>query len=297
MVVAPDFSALQALLTGLARAGTLRYLPNPGNAGDGLIAAATWQLFEAWGLLPQVEVASTPARGDAFVYGGGGNLVPAYPDARRALEAALAVEVGTFVLLAQTIRGHEALLGRLDSRFHLFCRDVESHDHVRQHAPRAQAWLTHDLALGLDVQRLRAQPRRRWPWVANRSRAPRYLKWRLASLRIQPDAAGRLTLMRSDSESGQALNWPEAQDLSSRYHSGFATRAEADCIAQEFLSKLDTAAAVTSDRLHACIGAALLGKQVTMLDNGYGKNLAVYTHSLVGRHPTVMFHEGTLHAE
>ena len=294
---APDFSALQALLAGLAASGRLRCQPNPGNAGDGLIASATWQLFERWGLMPKIEAATAPARDDVFLFGGGGNLVPAYPDARRALEAALAVEVGTFVLLPQTIRGHETLLGRLDNRFHLFCRDVESHEHVRRHAPHAHAYLTHDLALGLDAWRLLAQPVQRWPWIASWRRARRYAKWHRALRGIQPDATGRLTLMRADVESGQPGRWPKAQDLSSRYTSSFPSRAEADCVTGDFLRKLDSAQAVVSDRLHVCIGAALLGKRVTMVDNDYGKNRAVYEHSLAGRFPAVTFHAGDVHAE
>jgi exopolysaccharide biosynthesis predicted pyruvyltransferase EpsI len=293
----PDFSLLRTLLAGLAASGTLRYQPNPGNAGDGLIASATWQLFERWGLLTKIEAATAPARDDVFLFGGGGNLVPSYPDARRALEAALAVEVGTFVLLPQTIRGHAELLDRLDGRFHLFCRDVASHDWVRQHAPRAQAYLTHDLALGLDARALLAQPPRRWPWIASWRRARRYAKWHRALSGIQPDATGTLTLMRADVESSQPGRWPKDQDLSSRYTSSFPSRAEADCVTGDFLRKLDGAKQVRSDRLHVCIGAALLGKRVTMVDNDYGKNRAVYDHSLSGRFPAVTFHASDAHAE
>jgi exopolysaccharide biosynthesis predicted pyruvyltransferase EpsI len=43
---------------------------------------------------------------------------------------------------------------------------------------------------------------------------------------------------------------------------------------------LDRATAIRTNRLHVGIGAALLGKQVELSDNSYGKIKAVYAASL-----------------
>jgi exopolysaccharide biosynthesis predicted pyruvyltransferase EpsI len=47
-----------------------------------------------------------------------------------------------------------------------------------------------------------------------------------------------------------------------------------------FLEFIRTAPPIVTDRLHVAIGAALLGKTCALHDNSYGKNAAVYRHSL-----------------
>jgi exopolysaccharide biosynthesis predicted pyruvyltransferase EpsI len=46
---------------------------------------------------------------------------------------------------------------------------------------------------------------------------------------------------------------------------------------------------VATDRLHVGIGAALLGKTCRLHDNSYGKNRAVYDHSIRNHFPAVVF--------
>src|SRR5690625_2556576 len=77
-------AALVRFLQGVCRDGKVFYVPNPGNAGDSLIAAATFQVLRQagirWKLLDHRQV--SPTKDCTLLYGGGGNLVRYYDSAR-----------------------------------------------------------------------------------------------------------------------------------------------------------------------------------------------------------------------
>lgn len=273
-------SPWQLIARLLKDSGRLRFIANPGNAGDALIASATWQLFDRLGVTVVASRARHIKSGDVVVYGGGGNFVPMYGDARVALATALERGVQRFILLPHTVRGHETLLGSLDQRFSLFCRDVLSLEHVRRHAPHAQASLCPDMALGLDVQALRRrvasiQVQLAARWAAQRQRHwGSYRNWRIATRHMEPAENGRLQVLRSDVEAaGQPGD--KAGDLPGLYNSNLRSRAECDAISERLLAVVDRSKSVHTDRLHVAIAAQLLGKPVTLADNSYGKNHAV----------------------
>lgn len=59
-------------------------------------------------------------------------------------------------------------------------------------------------------------------------------------------------------------------------------RGEADQVSFDFLQVIDRARIVETNRLHVGIGAALMGKEVILHDNSYGKLGAVFEASLRG---------------
>jgi exopolysaccharide biosynthesis predicted pyruvyltransferase EpsI len=281
-----DWRELSQLLTDLARSGPpVHYVPNTGNAGDALIASATWQLFDALGIAPRLSSLRALRGGDIAIYGGGGNLVPEYRDCAWFLKRCLAVGVARAVVLSHTVRGHEAVLRRLDERFTIICRDAESLTWVRQTASRASTLFAPDMTLQLDVPAL-------FGWCARRSNQVRftlngarsgwllkYWQWRRQAARLQP-VDGLLTVLRSDIEAVPELVGTRQQDLSVLYGSSFRSRLEADFVSRDFLKVLLQARRVYTNRLHVGIGAALLGKQVQLSDNSYGKIRAVFEASL-----------------
>ena len=101
------------------------YVPNTGNAGDALIASGAWQLFDQIGIAPTICRTREIRAGDIAIYAGGGNLVPEYKDCSLFLQQCLDVGVAKALVLPHTIRGYETLLGRLDNRFFLYCRDFD----------------------------------------------------------------------------------------------------------------------------------------------------------------------------
>lgn len=57
--------------------------------------------------------------------------------------------------------------------------------------------------------------------------------------------------------------------------------------AADMLPENDCYGEIRTNRLHVGIVGALLGKRVVLHDNSYGKNRAVWEHSLAGRFPDV----------
>ncbi len=275
------------LLAGVGHSD-IEFIPNLGNAGDALLNAGAWQLFEAIGIRPEVyRPGRVPKSAQIYVYSGGGNLVPLYSGARDAIEARITEPFRSFVMLPHTIRGHENLLARMDERFHLICRDVLSWQHVRDHAPRAHRYLADDLALMLDLDWVFS------PWrnalrlvqlMLSPHSLKRYLLWRRSIRAIRPDK-GVLRLMRVDEESRSQGSADPRMDLSAQYGSFFSTRGEAELVTRDFLAVLQRAERVETDRLHVGIGASLLGKDVRLLDNSYGKNKGIYELSMQARFP------------
>jgi exopolysaccharide biosynthesis predicted pyruvyltransferase EpsI len=271
------------------RAGRLVYVPNRGNAGDALIASAAWQFFDE---LPQAPVClpiEELRSGDRAIFGGGGVFVPAYPAAARWLQVFARAGLSGLVILPQTFRGNEAELAELGPECTLFCREWVSYDFVERIASRCDVRFAPDLALGLDIAALRARleavgrGHRAIDQIAllYSSSARRYRRWLRKLAAVEPDAAGRLEVFRSDAER-TAAGGEKAQltDVSDFYGSGFRERLECDRITLDLLDLLDTAQLVETNRLHVGIGAALLGKQVILHDNSYGKLRAIYDASL-----------------
>jgi exopolysaccharide biosynthesis predicted pyruvyltransferase EpsI len=100
-----------------------------------------------------------------------------------------------------------------------------------------------------------------------------------------------MRLMRVDVESRYSGMYPHKYDLSSKHQSAYKERWEAELVSRDFFDVLNRADHIVSDRLHVCIGGALLGKKVTMLDNSYGKNCSVFLTSMQENFPRVAFPE------
>jgi exopolysaccharide biosynthesis predicted pyruvyltransferase EpsI len=268
--------------------GRILYYPNPGNAGDALIATATWQCFDRLGIRPTVTQPAGFARNAHVVLGGGGNLIPQYHDIANALQACLEHQVSSCLLLPHTIRGHETLLNRLDRRFTLLCRDHASLMHVQRHAPNATALLADDMALALDIAALRHRTslmRHRLALLLDRDWLKRRRKWRRALSRQKPDAEGMLTVLRSDVEANTSVPRPSGPDVMHFYTTRCLKRAGCDQATMDIIELLRSAKSVLTDRLHVALPSAILGLEVNILDNNYGKLSAVWETSLQGRYP------------
>jgi exopolysaccharide biosynthesis predicted pyruvyltransferase EpsI len=295
-VPASEWSALVQFLRDFAtRADDLCYVPNPGNAGDALIASGTWQLFDTMGLRPRVVPAGEVTRGASAIYSGGGNLVPEYQDCARFLDRCMSIGVKEVVLLPHTIRGNAELLGRLDERFTLICRDQKSLEWCNSVTKAAKTMPSHDLALLLDIGSLRRRCRGLLPLTAlvigtRRSGHLRsYLQWRRYARSVQP-VNGILRVFRADVEAVASHLGSRLQDVSGAYISDYVDRVEHDYVAKDLLELIARAEAIVTNRLHVGMAAALLGKRVRLYDNSYGKIRDVYESSLKDC-ALVSFHE------
>jgi exopolysaccharide biosynthesis predicted pyruvyltransferase EpsI len=241
----------------------IHFFPNPGNAGDGFIAHATYELFSRFGVSYTAYKGSEIAQGDPVVIGGGGNLVEGrYTDVATLVRNHSERQV---VLLPHTIVGYADIVAKTADKLTLFIRDPVSHAlALANGADPKRTFLSHDLTFFLNRSVL----------------APFHKlgKGILYALRTDRESSGVLAI--SPDNIDLSLSW--CGDLwSDPLFCKMSTESLASYIAQ-FES-------VLTDRLHISILSAMLGKQVTMLPNSYFKNRAVWEHSLQSRFPNLRF--------
>jgi exopolysaccharide biosynthesis predicted pyruvyltransferase EpsI len=282
--LAPMRAEMEVFLRGFAGQRIL-YLPNPGNGGDSLIAAATFAAFHRAGIDYRVIGPDAEVQGETVFLGGGGNFIPLYHDIRDALNRFLG-RARRIVLLPHTIRGNEDLLTRLDESCTLFCRDVESLHWLRLLRLRAEARLAHDMAFHLDTAAFMNDPamiRAAYP-TFRRLLAPRRLDE--TAIRARPV----MNYARLDKETREASPRSDI-DVSHTFMIGVGPGI-ASVASWGLLRTVQLARAVRTDRLHIGIACALLGVPCELRDNSYGKNAAIWRHSLAGRFPRLRFEEG-----
>lgn len=257
----------ESLLAVLRKMEPFTYVPNPGNAGDALIAAATLQFFERHGLHYR------PFDGDYsgnVVLGGGGAFTAQYPKFVRRILRATKVSDRVLVL-PSTFRGVDGFLAAIDERFTVFARDEESFGYLRQSGTRARTLLGHDMSLFLTDEIFRR--------TVSVSVLERELQERL--FKALAGKRGTLRAMRTDMESAGSQQGDI--DLSKFYY--LSENSLPDWIffgACLFLRAIDRFDTIITDRLHVGIGAILLGKRLTWLDDRYHKIGNIYANEFKG---------------
>lgn len=270
------------------RGERLLYHPNPGNAGDALIATATLDLFRRLGL--DFELVGDPVpdfRDRIVIHGGGGGFWADNPVVAGFLQRH-AAGARRLILLPQTITGHESLLESLPDHVHLFCRDRVSFEHLGGLKLKARVFLDHDVALRLSAREWLA----RHGWLRLLVAAPGrcFKAWRRfeAAARAHPDRR-ELRVWRGDAESARPGDprGPRHADLSRAFALGLRREGFIDLSAACLLRFIGRYESVATDRLHVAVAGALLGCPVTLAPNRYFKNRAVYEHSLRDRFPNL----------
>ena len=278
----PYADPLDQLLDLQRQGRQITYLPNPGNRGDALIVAATIQRFEALGI--RYVVRGTPFQHDprnVYVYGGGGNLVPAYDDCKGALRAFATVRADV-VVLPQSCHGVESEIRAYPGGLTIWARERASHDFLAKiNSDRLQIGLQDDLSLALNLN----DPRFYYLGLARQlhSSTPEHPPRVLSAFRRDLESTG------THSIPGAPTNF----DVSDMGFSGLGSsrgfgldHLAVDTVfnhAAWFLSFIDYFDVIHTDRLHVGIAAALLAKDVRLHDNIYGKVREVYEYSLKHR--------------
>lgn len=271
--------------------GTLKgtkfvYLPNSGNAGDSFIAHATYQLFDRLGLDFEIgnELLTYPGR--TVVWGGGGNFIPLYVNLNNFL-LANAENCERVIILPHTVQGYRSTLQTLGANCDIICRDRMSFDYVREAAPRVRAMLSHDIAFSTDFAAT-ANQAKNFPiaLLSDREFARRNIKRQLHASKYRIQSLGRpltLNCFRTDAEKTGIRTPTPNIDVSAVYATGVMSRRdslETTFRMMQFIKSFDV---VKTNRLHIAIMSGTLGKTVKFFPNSYGKNQAVYEHSMAGR--------------
>lgn len=252
------------------------YCPNIGNAGDALIWYGTMCFFKKlgisyipynlamkYGLLPDMDV---------IVYGGGGNFVPYYHNCSTFLEENMGSSK-PILLLPHTIQGYENLLEHLLPNVMIFCREQMSYDHCKSFVPfKENVILAHDLAFFADLS---------FAELKEENNPPKNLFAFRTDIEIHP-LRKNMILPSSNQDISQCGWISEASSYDANY-----------AVVEKFINTINDYDIVWTDRLHVAIAAFLLGKKVHLFDNSYGKNRAVFDHSIkhLDKCKRVVFHE------
>lgn len=287
--VLPEPTDIRAFL-GQFRGETIYYQPNPGNAGDAWIAAATFQIFRDAQVSITRVTADADLKGKTIAYGGGGNLVPLYDDARRFLLQHHAT-AKTLIVLPQSISGNEDLLASLGCNVILICREGISYAHACRHAPRAQVLLSPEMVLNVDPNAILHTFDRISPFPLGFRLFRALLAPRLALQRRLFTSGKVLTAFRSDQESvAPETEHPGNIDVSRLFRfKKDLSEPVALAVSTLFLRFVSRFQEIRTDRLHVSIAAAMLGKTVFMHPNSTGKNCGIYESWLRHHYPNVRF--------
>lgn len=286
------------------RDDTVHYIPNPGNAGDSVIAAATYQAFARVGLNYEIPNPFRVSLKDKVViYGGGGNLIGTTTYSHRVISS-LHRHASRLVILPQTIKSNDALLNSFGDNVDVICRERISYEYATQAAPRARVHLMDDMAINLDPAAIpeisqlqnpylrklnfafrKMFTKRNVPMYSNVVRATHLCQTISQHSHLFQDA--QLWCLRTDTERTNIEIPKNNVDLSEIFQFGVEDR---DCAYRatraviDFLSRFKT---VNTNRLHMAITSALLGLDVNFYPNSYYKCREVYNYSLRDRFKNV----------
>lgn len=281
------------------------YIPNQGNAGDSLITCATLQFFEksniSYDLILDHDFDAT---GRTVLYGGGGNFWGAQSRVGRYISKCKD-EAKAFILLPHTIIKSENILGNLNGKFHIVCRERVTYNYIKSKAPYANAYLHDDIVFLADLPLLFENiPKVNLflfllKELYNRNTQPandfglslrgfkRFLIYQVRKLLVRPPVNSTLSAFRIDCEHTDIELPGNNIDLSEMVALGSCNPYLARLSTYHFLNDISAYSKVHTNRLHIAIAAACLGKKVRLYANNYFKNRAIYEYSIKGKYDNV----------
>lgn len=256
------------------------YFANPGNAGNSVISCGMTQAMTEQNITWDMATLESDVTGRIVLIGGGGNLVPLYDNVAAAVRNFVG-KAKLLVILPHTIAGHPEVLARLDETCVVFCRDAVSYHYMLTQTERCKVYIAHDMAFFLNP----------YEWL-KANYTPRHVDFFLTRMTREAGQDWQKSLctgrfFRTDAERMERFR-PGDVDISALFTSGVWPE-NAPLGAWAFLEAIRLAENMQTDRCHVAICAALLGKPCTLFDNSYGKNRAVYQHSLRHHFPFIRF--------
>lgn len=293
---------IREYLSGL-RANEVSYIPNPGNAGDSVIATATYQLLDKLEVPYRlIRPSSIKPEGNILIYGGGGNLGSAKSFSYGFVSKHHKI-AKKLIILPHSIHNIDTLAAEFGKNVDIICRERVSYEYAKKHAKKANVFLSDDMAFNLDINKtLSKSPEKlRTPllsYIYNRLFTRKNIvSWNLLhrsrkAQEIYQEAAlsndgDSLFCYRTDSESNGGILPPNNIDLSDVFQFGVETPESAALATQTLLMFLKRFKTIHTDRLHIGISSALLGLDVRFHANNYFKCRAVYEYSMQGRFKNV----------
>lgn len=254
------------------------FVHNPGNAGDNLINLGTYRFFEGLGLQFECGRNDEVYPDRVIVYSGGGALVSHYTGSDTFFRRNHPV-CKAMILLPHTFRAYADLISEMDERCHLFVREASSYHFVAKHINRANLHKAHDMAFMLDAAYIEGL---RWEAV------PLFRKgllrsWLVMLIKFTMIARFKDSTFhgfRTDLESAGYSSHPLNVDLSMMFATGDMQFSHCANSAKALALVLQAFQKIRTDRLHIAILSTILGLEVEMHDNNYGKNYDIFDHSI-----------------
>ena len=248
------------------------YCANPGNAGDAVIAHATFQLFEKLNIKLQIIKHEEIVHDKIIFYAGGGNLVEGkYKNAYHFINNNFR-QNREIILLPHTVHGYDELLLSAKN-LTIFCREKTSYQNLSAIGfPSERLFLTHDMAFQLSKMEFQD-----------------YLM----------NGKGTANCYRTDKESARPFDMPnDNRDISLSWNGELWHRPDfAKNVTHSLASYLSAFETVKTDRLHVAILAAIIGKKVVLYPNNYFKIKAVFEYSIKEAFDNVVLIENPIQNE
>ncbi|MCO6504919.1 MAG: polysaccharide pyruvyl transferase family protein [Snodgrassella sp.] len=234
------------------------YWPNPGNAGDALIAHSTYLLFDSLNLDYEIIEDTSILRNQTVVFAGGGNLIEGKYD-HMYNELLNAVKYNHCIILPHTVSGYPDLINKNRHSLTIYCREFKSYANCTLYNKK-NIFLTDDMAFY-------------------------YPKEYFSS--FEQRGLGTAYCFRTDSESTRLIEIPVTnRDISCSWNGNiWSNKLLAKYVSLSLASYLASFESVETDRLHIAILGSLLKKKVKLFSNNYYKNKAVFENSIVNRFP------------
>ena len=299
---------MKTFLTKLGNVDNLVFIPNPGNAGDAIINCSEYKILRELGLdfLVVTDEADLElkSKNKTVLYGGGGGLVPQYNDTHRRIKLLLKISK-KLIILPSTLRNCEDILTAMRPGDAILCRDLISYSYAAKNVSSDVMVLDcEDAALTLDAKQLLSEKPSSFQYLKKQLNISKYhfrvalyeyFRWKtlMAIFRLKKAFTKNkfnVNIIRRDIES--TIPQPENNlDISAYLENNDMSEAGAQITAYRMLAFLDLFDVISTNRLHAAIGALLLGKFVYFHDNSYGKNRSIYERSLKNRFNKIMWQD------
>jgi exopolysaccharide biosynthesis predicted pyruvyltransferase EpsI len=287
---------IKTYLSHLDTSRPIYFYPNPGNAGDALISYSTYQLFKSMKIpYLQYHPEANNLDDSILIYGGGGNLVPNYTNARNII-VKWHKRVHKLIVFPHTINGHKELLSDLGYNVDIITREPISYNYVKSVNKKSNIYLMHDLAFSLNLKEILSvnifNVMLKMCTMLPMNKILQGYKinifYLITYLRSILSETSLCNCFRIDIEKTDLI--PPKDNLDISHIFAYGTDENKSFYSSYYLIRyLNRFDKIRTNRLHICIAGALLKKEVEFYPNNYYKCEAIYNYSMRGVYKNVKY--------
>ena len=280
----------ETVLNHIKNLDNFYYLPNQGNLGDCVIAAATYKLLDDNNFEYKIFEKNFN-KPFSLVYGGGGLWVKNYRnDYQRILDIFKSENLKKCIILPSSFNDCPDLLDILDERFVVFVREQKSFEYLKNYGVKSEIYLADDMVINANIRELQKDVKNKY--FVSKNIFENLKIYRKFYRKIDKQIKNALKrydsyrvgyFLRNDVEKTIENKPYNNFDLSNCKSADWANKKLTFAVAKMFVDIINKFNVIVTDRLHISICAANLDKKVLLIDNSYGKNSAVYNYSLKNR--------------